>query len=144
VPEHTFTSFGKILMGLGQLNGLISAENIDQTGPRPALVQPGVNVAYGDYIVKTRDCRGYHGPDLASAKNNDPKGPFVPNLTPGGDLANWTEDNFLSAIKTGALPNGKTLTDAMPWKVFSTLTDDEIKAAWMYIHSLPAMPTPKQ
>jgi hypothetical protein len=32
----------------------------------------------------------------------------------------------------------------MPWKVFSTLTDDEIKAAWMYIHSLPAMPTPKQ
>jgi cytochrome c5 len=56
----------------------------------------------------------------------------------------YFNDQDLAAIKTGALPNGKTLTDAMPWKVFSTLTDDEIKAAWMYIHSLPVMPTPKQ
>jgi mono/diheme cytochrome c family protein len=78
VPEHTLTSFGKILMGLGQLNGLISAENIDQTGPRPAVVQPGVSVAYGDYIVKTSDCRGCHRPDLAGAKNNDPKGSLFP------------------------------------------------------------------
>jgi len=27
----------------------------------------------------------------------------------------------------------------MPWKYFGKMTDDELKALWMYLHSLPAL-----
>jgi hypothetical protein len=28
----------------------------------------------------------------------------------------------------------------MPWETFGQMTDDELKALWMYLQSLPAMP----
>jgi hypothetical protein len=40
-------------------------------------------------------------------------------------------------------PGGKQLKSAMPWKYFGQMTDDELKAVWLYLQSLPALPQGK-
>ena len=37
-------------------------------------------------------------------------------------------------------PSGHRLIDAMPWKYFGRMTDDELRALWLYLRSLPALP----
>ena len=60
------------------------------------------------------------------------------NLTLGGELGKWTEADFMKAIRTGVRPDGRVLSAAMPWPYAKNMTDDELRATWMYIHSLPA------
>jgi hypothetical protein len=43
-------------------------------------------------------------------------------------------------MRTGITPGGKQLIDFMPWEYFGQMTDDELKAVWMYLQSLPALP----
>ncbi len=60
------------------------------------------------------------------------------NLTPGGDLAKWSEEDFLKTVHTGVTPSGKKLDPAlMPWQSMGKMTDDELKAIWLYLQSLP-------
>jgi len=63
-----------------------------------------------------------------------------PNLTPGGELASWSEVDFFTAIRTGVTPSGHKLSEEMPWQNFGQMTDDELKAVWLYLQSLPALP----
>ena len=44
----------------------------------------------------------------------------------------------MKAIRTGVRPDGRVLSAAMPWPYAKNMTDDELRATWMYIHSLPA------
>lgn len=141
VADKSFSVPARILMGAGALNGLIEAAQIDQTGPRPAAPAAGVTAEYGHYLAQTRVCQNCHGPSLAGGANPDPNGPRVPNITPGGDLGKWKQADFVTALRTGATPDGRTLSDAMPWKVYSGLTDDELAAIWLYLQSLPAQPS---
>ncbi len=139
VPDVNFSVIAKILLATGSLNSLEVASAIDQNAPRPTAPQPGVNAAYGHYLEETHICQNCHGPNLAGGKNPDPNGPPVKNITPGGDLGHWSEADFVNAIRTGALPDGKTLNTAMPWKIYGGLTDDELKAIWLYLQSIPAV-----
>jgi hypothetical protein len=89
-------------------------------------------------------CRLCHGDDLSGGEFfNDPQLGYVdaPNLTPGGELVGWSEEDFLTALRTGVVPTGRILSDSMPWVGFSKMTDDEITAVWMYLQSLPALET---
>ncbi|MCZ6790100.1 MAG: cytochrome C, partial [Chloroflexi bacterium] len=59
--------------------------------------------------------------------------------TPGGGLARWSEADFINTLRTGTTPDGRQLDDEnMPWKFFTKMTEDELKAIWMYLQSLPA------
>lgn len=91
---------------------------------------------YGKYLVTTASCGSCHGEDLAGNPGNDsPKGP---NLTPGGELATWTEDDFFIVLRTGQTPDGRELSDEMPWRGYSQMTDTEVRALWAYLQSLEA------
>lgn len=144
VPDVNFSVIAKILLATGGLDHLDEASAIDQTAPRPTAPSPAVNVNYGHYLVETRVCQSCHGPNLAGGKNPDPNGPPVKNITPGGDLGHWSEADFVKAIRVGVLPDGKILNTAMPWQIYSGLTDDELKAIWLYLQSVPAVTTPSQ
>ena len=100
----------------------------------------GVNKEYGEYMVNTNDCRVCHGPKLNGAKFPDPTIQKIsPNLTPGGELAAWTEEQFITALRTGVTPSGHELNNEfMPWKDYSNFYDDELKAIWLYLQSVPA------
>lgn len=42
-------------------------------------------------------------------------------------------------LRTGVTPYGKALDpEFMPWDVYANMTDEELKALWMYLQSLEA------
>lgn len=66
---------------------------------------------------------------------------FGKNLTPdrGTGLGEWTEADFIRALRSGVRPNGKGLSIVMPWPVFTQMTDDDLKAIWTYLQTIPAV-----
>jgi mono/diheme cytochrome c family protein len=136
MPERRVELMGRLMIGAGMFPPF-AADQIDHTSPPPAAPQPGVTVAYGEYLAHI--CTECHGANLNGAPFGPP-GQEVPspNLTPGGELAAWSEAGFIHTLRTGVTPSGHTLSEEMPWKSFGQMTDDELKALWMYLHSLPA------
>ncbi|MBE7550569.1 MAG: c-type cytochrome [Anaerolineales bacterium] len=111
---------------------LLPAQVIDHSGPRPAAPEPGVTVEYGQYL--THFCRPCHGENLAGESGAG----AGQNLTPGGELATWTEADFMNTLRTGVNPQGRKLDPKMmPWPSLGKLSDDELKAIWLYLQSLP-------
>jgi mono/diheme cytochrome c family protein len=117
--------------------GVIAAEHIDHSAGHAAVAPIGVTAEYGGYLANA--CVGCHGPQFSGGRSGEPGAPPAPNLTPApdGHLANWTEEQFVRALRTGVTPEGKALSGYMPWPNFSHMTDDELAALWMYLHGLP-------
>jgi len=69
-----------------------------------------------------------------------PDWPSSRNLTPAGDLAKWSEADFLRAMQKGARPDGTKLNPVMP-VAFGQMTDVKLKALWTYIQALPPVKT---
>ncbi len=137
-PDHTLGPLGRIFYLAGQIP-VISAELIDHDAPRPEAPEVGETVAYGEYLATT--CTGCHHEDFAGGPlpGAGPDDPIALNLTPGGELAGWSEEDFITTIRTGVTPGGSQLEDEMPWKEFRQMTDTELKAIWLYLQSLPAL-----
>jgi mono/diheme cytochrome c family protein len=135
---HQLTPLGKIIAAAGQLGNLPVEDAVHET--HVAAPQENISVEYGDYLVTTNACSDCHGPDLAGGEYPDPsKSLITPNLTPGGELSAWSEEQFVNTIKTGVTPNGNELdSELMPWEIYGHMTDDELRAVWMYLQSLPA------
>lgn len=135
----TLKPMGKILLGAGAFGKLPVEVVSHELNISP--VEPDVNVEYGRYLINTHDCRECHGKDLAGAKHPDPTLDVItPNITPGSEVGHWSEDDFLNTIRTGVAPSGHQLNnEEMPWKTFSKLTDDELKAIYVYLQSLPKL-----
>ncbi len=120
----------------------LSAEKIDHAALRPAEVASGVTQEYGKYLAVS--CMGCHGEGYSGgAIPGDPSPPPYPsNLTPDPQtgLGNWSEADFITAMRSGVRPDGTAIDPKMPWKGFSLMTDEELKALWLYLASLPAKP----
>jgi mono/diheme cytochrome c family protein len=141
---HQFTPLAAVMFGAGMFPKL-PVEVVDHAKP-PESPTEGVNAEYGGYLMTINDCRVCHGQQLAGGKHPDPtkSNVIVPNLTPGGDLAGWTADQFINTIRTGFTPDKRPLSpELMPWKEYSLSTDDELKAMFLYLQSLPSLPQVK-
>lgn len=115
---------------------ILPAQVIDHSGPRPPDPQPGVTAAYGEYLAAV--CIICHGENLAGEEG---AGGGL-NLTPAGDLGDWTEEDFINTLRTGNTPEGEVLDEElMPWKSLGKMTDDELKAIWLYLRSIPPVET---
>jgi mono/diheme cytochrome c family protein len=62
-----------------------------------------------------------------------------PNLTPDKDtgLGQWSADDIVRAIQTGARPDGRVLAPIMPWHAFAQLTGEDAQAIAAFLKSLP-------
>jgi mono/diheme cytochrome c family protein len=102
-------------------------------------VPEGPTLEYGAYLANIAGCTGCHGPGLAGGQipGAPPDFPQSANLTPSGEVGNWTEADFINTIRTGVNPDGRQLVSEMPWMTYRNMTDDELKALWAYIHSVP-------
>lgn len=138
VPERSIGPMGRVMVALG-LAPASEAALIDHEAERPAPPEPGVTVEYGEYLA-TSSCSACHGQQFNGGMVRDPDGELVqaPNLTPGGNLAAWTTDDFANALRTGVTPEGRALSLAMPWPFVGRMTDQELQAVWMFLQSLPA------
>jgi len=132
-----FTPLSKILLAVGIL-GDLPVESVSHQDNIPPI-EADVSSEYGEYLVNTNDCRVCHGPGMNGGPFPDPTIVKIsPNLTPGGELAFWTEEQFINAIRTGKTPSGYELNpDLMPWKDYRNFYEEELKAIWLYLQSLP-------
>jgi mono/diheme cytochrome c family protein len=64
------------------------------------------------------------------------------NLTPDEQtgIGLWTEDIFIQAMRTGKhMGSGRPILPPMAWPGLAGLTDDDLKAIFAYLKSLPAI-----
>ena len=142
LSQTTVAPLGRIFVALGMFDTealpLIPAEVIDHNAPFVEMPAQGATAEYGGYLMSITLCRMCHGPELAGAPSLEPGMPPGPNLTPGGELGNWSEAEFIQTMRTGVSPHGHELDpEVMPWDVYAKLTDDELKGLWLYLQSLP-------
>jgi hypothetical protein len=142
LPATTLGPLGRLILLLPQSDWL-PAEKIDHTGPRPSAPEPGVTAAYGEYLVRISNCEVCHAlenagslagwSELRAQRFRGGQQPESP-----GYLTNWSEADFITAMRTGVTPDGDPLDgDSMPWMNIGQMTDDELKTVWLYLQSLP-------
>ena len=103
----------------------------------------------GEYLAKMGDCISCH----TNVKEKKPayaggfplKTPFGTiyslNITPDKKtgIGNWSEDDFVRAIKEGRDPHGRNYFPVFPYVYFSNITDDDARALYAYFMSIPAV-----
>lgn len=140
VPRTVLGPLGRALYLAGQFP-VLAAERIDQTASHSAA-EPGVTAEYGRYLATVGGCTGCHGPGLSGGHipGTPPAVPPSQNLTPAG-IGTWTEADFFHALREGKRPDGSQINPFMPWTSARHMTDDEIRAVWLYLESVPARPS---
>lgn len=137
LPESTARPLGRLLYMAGQFD-LLPAEKIDHTAPRPVAPNVAVTIEYGANLAL--GCIGCHGDTLSGGTipGVSSEWPEAANLTPAGPLADWSEDDFITTLRTGVNPiNHEINPEYMPWQTIGQMSDDELKALWLYLQSLP-------
>lgn len=109
---------------------LLSAARLDHRAPHPVAPAPAVTREYGAYLAQVGGCTGCHGAHLTGGHAGPPPKPPAINAAA---LAGWSEEDFTRVLRTGVRPDGRVLSTAMPWPATSQMTDDEIRALWLYI-----------
>jgi hypothetical protein len=69
---------------------------------------------------------------------------FAANLTPdtntGLRSGVWTEELFIKAIRTGKhMGTSRDILPPMPWQDVKALSDEDLKAIWAYLGTIPAI-----
>lgn len=76
---------------------------------------------------------------------------YAANLTPDSvtGIGAWSEASFVKALRTGkhlGLDGGRPILPPMPWQYVGKFTDEDLKAIFTYLQSLPpvknAVPAP--
>jgi mono/diheme cytochrome c family protein len=118
---------------------------------------PGRTAAYGSYLAQHVGlCAECHTPRtgllqkpdrsrlLAGVPHPPPDFPARPsNLTPDPEtgIGRWSEADFLQAIRTGKDPDGNAIHPFMPWPELKRMSDDDLRAIYAYLRTLPLMRT---
>jgi mono/diheme cytochrome c family protein len=116
----------------------------------------GVTVERGEYLVHLAICKDCHSPRTADGVTYDEAHRMAgggvairmgkdalllpPNLTNDVEtgLGGWTDEEIITAFRTGKAKSGRTLHPAMPWAVaYKDMTDDDARAIVKYLRSLP-------
>jgi mono/diheme cytochrome c family protein len=67
---------------------------------------------------------------------------YAANLTPDQNtgLGIWTEEMFVAAIRTGRhMGVSRPIMPPMPWPAFRNATDEDLKAIYTYLRTIPAI-----
>ena len=132
---------------------------------QPALAQTdGELIARGRYIATAIQGCGCHTREKADGGKDDawhyagapnpppPAGPpansgwttprwkkiYALNITPDREtgIGDWTEAQFIRAMRTGITPDGRVLDPQMPWEAFQKITDRDLKSLWAYLKTI--------
>ena len=143
LPRSELSFTGRVVMTLVPTITFIPAELIPHDAERPVAPQVGITPEYGEYL--TLSCKVCHGLTMSGGPipGFPSSWPEAPNLTfgDGSALPTWTEEEFMNTIRTGNTPDGRKLRgEYMPWGSYKFMYDDELKAVWVYLQSLPKLP----
>ena len=134
--------FGPVFAFLAATDpNMLAAFTIDHLAAHEVEPPPTAEtLEFGKHLIPA--CSGCHNPRLSGGKMaGDPNMPIVANITPDATgIKNWTEADFFKAMREGKRPDGTDLQKQMPWEWFRNMTDVELKALWLYLQSVPAVP----
>lgn len=139
MPPSELSVTGRIVMSIVKEITFLPAELIPHTAPRPVVPVPGITPEYGEYL--SGSCKVCHGLTLSGGEipGFPPEWQAAPNLTSGAGsrLPAWGEAGFIQIIKTGQKHGRAINPDYMPWESYRHMTDDELRAVYLYLQSLP-------
>ncbi|MBA2710644.1 MAG: c-type cytochrome [Tatlockia sp.] len=111
------------------------------TGAKAELIKRGEYLArMGDCIACHTDMKGKTPAYAGGLPLETPFGTFYsPNITPDKEtgIGNWTEKDFIRALKEGRDPQGRNYFPVFPYIYFSKITDEDAKALYAYFMSIP-------
>lgn len=134
-PQNNLNVIGAILFGMNPPSSVQAPITAPVAAP-----QAGVTPEYGGYLVSSIGCRDCHGSNMAGG-TVDPSGngpPAGPNLTRA--IGEFDEAQFITLLRSGALPNGDQVSEEMPYKDYEKFSDDDFRAIYAYLKSLPEQP----
>ncbi len=136
LPAMKLRIIGRAVLGLGQI--ALAADTTPRT-PHVASVDTTTGVAFGRYLVSIAGCQGCHGESFSGGPGFAPNDPPVANITPSG-IGNYSEADFIRAMREGKRPAGTPISETMPWKSFAKFSDGELRSIFAFLQTVP----PKQ
>jgi mono/diheme cytochrome c family protein len=128
-------SVGPVARALGLFVNfpLASASMIDHSQPRLASrPDPADPVAAGRYLVTSAGCYACHTPQLTGGAGPPPGGS---NITPVG-IGTWTQQDFVTALRTHRRPNGTAIAETMP-RAYGDMSDEDLARIFAYLRTVP-------
>jgi mono/diheme cytochrome c family protein len=147
VPMHDYTVLGKIV------KATVLANPVGPKSTPPAVTPHGANVENGRYLVesvalcgschtqRSQDTGEFTGPHLGGATDftevSDPAHVWAPpNITSDpatGKLGKMSEDEFVTRFRAGRILPGSP----MPWQGFSRMAEEDLRAIYQYLKTVP-------
>lgn len=146
--RHAITDQPSLVFRLAR--STVMAPLREERTPAP---MPGPTAVYGGYLARhvalCADChtprRGLQSkPDLDRLFAGDahPSKAFPANpanLTPDSatGIGRWSEEDFIRTLRTGVDPRGHRLDPFMPWREVGRMNEDDLRAIYRYLRTLP-------
>jgi cytochrome c553 len=143
-PAQPPAERGKYLVtAVGVCNDCHTPHKMGPMGPEPDMTRmlsghpegekmgPAPKFAGGWLWAGAADMTAFAGPWGVS---------YTANLTPDQNtgLGIWTEDMFIKALRTGKhMGTSRPILPPMPWQVFNQMNDDDLKAIFAYLRTIP-------
>jgi cytochrome c553 len=101
----------------------------------PVTAPPaGPTAEYGRYLSTVAGCSSCHGAQFEGGQPNEEGGPPPPSLV--AFVKQHTEADFVKTIRTGVTPEGRALSENMPWGIYQKFSDDDLRALYAHISVL--------
>ncbi|MBE7637433.1 c-type cytochrome [Sneathiella sp. P13V-1] len=104
-----------------------------------------LQAAEGEYLTAIAGCKGCHTKEEGAtpfAGGHALKTPFgvfyTPNITPDEEngIGNWTEDQFVQAVKHGIRPDGSYYFPSFPYPSYAKMTDEDAKKIFGFLKTV--------
>ena len=141
-PKDAQIARGKYLVTIGGCNDCHTPWKMGEHGPEPdtsrllsghpeeMVMPPGpkADMPWGASVAATMTA--WTGPWGVS---------YTANLTPDpSGLGAWNEEIFINTMRTGKhWGQGRPILPPMPWFNYGKMTDDDLKAVFAYLQSIP-------
>jgi len=142
-PAPSPVERGKYLVAVGACNDCHTPMKMGANGPEPDMSRM---LSGHPESMKVDKPPKLDGPWMAAASNTFTAwaGPwgisYTANLTPDQNtgLGIWTEDMFIKAIREGKhMGTSRPILPPMPWPAFRNYSDEDLKAIFAYLKSIP-------
>jgi hypothetical protein len=143
--EETLIERGKYLVTISGCNDCHSPKIMSAQGPEPDPSRLLSGHIQDEKLPPMSTNAGKDGWVNFNMNTTAAVGPwgvsFAANLTPDETgIGTWTFEQFKTAIQKGkykGLEGSRMLLPPMPWQVYKNIKEDDLKAIYVYLKSLP-------